>query len=292
MAHPGQRSDAATDPGRPCRRVLRVVSLGIPHGAGTAPEPAPATSCVSGPDWVTTVGPSTCTGRPWRSRRSTEVSSPRTSEPCGALAGVGPYTARAVQAFAFEARCGPRRHQCGSHSGALRRRDRSDGQRGAEVGRPPVAGGTLLGVQPGHVRPRAPRSAPRPGPACGVCPLRHQCRWRRQGADRPRPVAGQPLGAAPVAVRRLGPSKAEDASSTPCAGVASAAADAGRGMRLVRAIVRGPSGSPMPSWPRVSPGGRRVAHRSSACTEKSALTWCSSTMRRMHRPKHGYRRRR
>ncbi len=108
-----------------------------------------------------------------------------------ALAGVGPYTARAVQAFAFELDVAP------VDTNVVRVLARC------------VAGTPLT---PGGAQEVADRLLPagrswefnqamfdlgatictaaRPG--CGDCPLRHQCRWKRRGLTDPDPWRASP----------------------------------------------------------------------------------------------------
>jgi A/G-specific adenine glycosylase len=108
-----------------------------------------------------------------------------------ALPGVGPYTARAVLSFAFEADVAT------VDTNVVRVLARS------------VAG---VGVTVGDAQSLADRLLPRgrswafnqamfdlgatvctaSNPACGRCPLRHQCRWKRAGRSDPDPWRASP----------------------------------------------------------------------------------------------------
>ena len=183
-----------------------------------------------------------------------------------ALAGVGPYTARAVQSFAFELDVAP------VDTNVVRILARC------------IAG---TGVTPGQAQMLADRLLPArrswefnqamfdigatvctaSRPTCEVCPLRLQCRWRRRGLSDPDPWRASP------SVRPQSQFAGSDRQ--------------GRG-RLVHALRRGgvtremlpaacgwsgdrrgPKGSPTPSSPRVSPNGRAKSRRSCSCAEPS-----------------------
>jgi len=135
-----------------------------------------------------------------------------------ALPGVGPYTARAVLAFAFE-------HDCGivdtnvarllARAVAGRPLSRREAQRVADrlvpVGRSWAYNQTVLDIGSRHCAAV---------PDCRGCPLRRRCAWRRAGADEPDP-ARQGAGTS----RRQAPFAGSDRQ--------------GRG-RLVAALLEGP----------------------------------------------------
>ena len=134
-----------------------------------------------------------------------------------ALPGVGPYTARAVLSFAFELDVAPVDTNVVAGSGPVRGGTGLTLRRGAAGGRPPAAGRTILGVQPGHVRSGS--HGLHGGPA-GVRRLSPPAPMPMEasGPDRSRPVAGQPVGAAPVAVRRFGSTRPGASRRCPASG--------------------------------------------------------------------------
>jgi len=106
-----------------------------------------------------------------------------------ALPGVGPYTARAVQAFAFERQVGVVDTNAGR---VLARAVEGRSLRPAEAqalvdamvptGRGWWFGQALLDLGALVCTARAP--------ACGVCPVRRRCRWARAGQPEPDPAKG------------------------------------------------------------------------------------------------------
>jgi len=139
-----------------------------------------------------------------------------------ALPGVGPYTARAVQAFAFEVDTGV----VDTNVARLLAR--------AVAGRPLSAGGSQsladALVPPGHawafnqaLFDLGARHCTARRPHCGGCPLRRACRWARVGRPEPDPAAASAL-----TTRRQAPFEGSDRQ--------------GRG-RLVAALRLGPVGA-------------------------------------------------
>ena len=131
-----------------------------------------------------------------------------------ALPGIGPYTARAVLAFAFEARrrawSTPTRPGCWPAPAG-----RSLGRREAQAaGRRRGAAGRGLGLEPGHARPRRARSARPRSPALRRVPgARRRARGRTATATpSPDPAdgsAGVSGGQSPLrGIRPPGPGSA------------------------------------------------------------------------------------
>ncbi len=179
----------------------------------TVPGAVRATSCVCGRGWATTGARSTCTGRPRRSRTSTEASCPRTSGRCGRWPA-------SVRTRPVPCRLSPSSSMWLPSIRTWR----------AILARSVIGSGVTLG----EAQMVADRLLPAgkswefnqamfdlgatvctaSRPSCGVCPLRHQCLWRRSGLPRTGPLACQPLGAPPVPIRRFGPGR--PGASRPC----------------------------------------------------------------------------
>ena len=101
-----------------------------------------------------------------------------------ALAGVGPYTARAVQAFAFELDVAP------VDTNVARILARSVIGTGVTLGEAQMVADRLLPAGKSWEFNQAmfdlgATVCTASRPSCDVCPLRFQCRWRRQGLPRP-----------------------------------------------------------------------------------------------------------
>ncbi|MGF1597883.1 MAG: A/G-specific adenine glycosylase [Acidimicrobiales bacterium] len=143
---------------------------------------------------------------------------PATLDDLLALPGVGPYTARAVLVFAFEADEAVVDTNVGRILARVggRRLGPAAAQAEAERNLPPGRAWTwnqaLLDVGAGWCTARGPR--------CGSCPLRSRCRWARAGRPDPDPATG---------------SAAVSGRQAPFAG----SDRQGRG-RLVEALRRGP----------------------------------------------------
>jgi A/G-specific adenine glycosylase len=102
------------------------------------------------------------------------------------LAGVGPYTARAVQAFAFELDVAP------VDTNVARILARCVTGAGVTIGEAQTVADRLLPAGRSWEFNQAmfdlgATICTATRPACGVCPLRHQCRWRRRGLTDPDP---------------------------------------------------------------------------------------------------------
>jgi A/G-specific adenine glycosylase len=158
-----------------------------------------------------------------------------------ALPGVGPYTARAVLAFAFEIDTGVvdtnvarllARAVAGHPLGAGASQAMADAL--VPAGRSWDFNQALFDLGARHCTARRPD--------CGTCPLRRSCRWARAGRPEPDPAAASALTARPqpafegserqgrgrlVAALRRGP--------VPAAGLARAAGWAGDPVRARRA---------------------------------------------------------
>ncbi len=159
-----------------------------------------------------------------------------------ALPGVGPYTARAVRAFAY-----------GDDVAAVDTNGVRVLARGVAGAPLTVRQATALGDQlvPAGASWEFNQAMFDLGatvctatrPDCARCPLRRQCAWRRQGSRRCRPVAPEPDGAAAEHLRGLGPP--------------------GEGAPARRAAPRAACGRatwPAPAaGPRTGPGPTRVA---------------------------------
>jgi A/G-specific adenine glycosylase len=113
---------------------------------------------------------------------------PRERAALQALPGVGPYTARAVQAFAFECDVGVVDTNVAR---VLARRTgrplgRAEVQQLADQSVPPAAGWAwnqaMLDLGRTVCTARAPR--------CAVCPVQTGCRWHERGAPLPDPAVG------------------------------------------------------------------------------------------------------
>ena len=197
------RGDGPADPGRPGRRAVATVPRPLPDARGAAPRSRPPRSSAGGPGSATTAAPSPCTAP-----RTVVVARPRrpaarpTSTRCSPCRASGPYTARAVLAFAFEADHGGRRHQHRPRARAL-------------GGSPPAA--------PGRRRPPPTRAVPAgqawawnqamldlgatvctPSSAAvrGLSRSPTTCAWRRAGRPDPDPADGSAgVSRRPVALR-------------------------------------------------------------------------------------------
>jgi A/G-specific adenine glycosylase len=108
-----------------------------------------------------------------------------------ALPGVGPYTARAVLSFAFEADVAV------VDTNVVRVLARSVAGAGVTVGDAQSLADRLL--PPGRswafnqsMFDLGATVCTAANPACGRCPLRHQCRWRRAGRTDPDPWRASP----------------------------------------------------------------------------------------------------
>jgi A/G-specific adenine glycosylase len=108
-----------------------------------------------------------------------------------ALAGVGPYTARAVQAFAFELDVAP------VDTNVARILSRCVTGTGMTIGQAQEVADRLLPVGRSWEFNQAmfdlgATVCTASRPACGTCPLRHQCRWKRRGLTDPDPWRSSP----------------------------------------------------------------------------------------------------
>ena len=105
------RGDGPADAGRPGRRAVAAVPRPVPDARRARRRPRrrgrPLRGRVSG----TTDGHATCTAAPQAVVDEHDGRLPDSLDALLALPGVGPYTARAVLAFAFEHDHGDRRHQ-------------------------------------------------------------------------------------------------------------------------------------------------------------------------------------
>ncbi len=116
---------------------------------------------------------------------------PRDEPTLRGLAGVGPYTARAIQAFAFELDVAPVDTnvvrvlaRCVAGTGLSLPQAQSLADRLLPTGRSWEFNQAMFDL--GATVCTAAR------PACGLCPLRHQCRWRRRGLADPDPWRASP----------------------------------------------------------------------------------------------------
>jgi A/G-specific adenine glycosylase len=107
------------------------------------------------------------------------------------LAGVGPYTARAILAFAFERDVAPVDTnvirvlaRCVAGEGVTLAQAQSLADRLLPAGQSWGFNQAMFDL--GATICRAAQ------PACGVCPLRYQCRWRRRGLPDPDPWRASP----------------------------------------------------------------------------------------------------
>ena len=201
---------------------------------------------------------------------------PRADADLRALAGVGPYTARAVRSFAFG------EDVAAVDTNAVRVLARC--VRGAPLA--PTAA-TRLGdrLVPAGLSWEFNQTMFDLGatvctgsrPDCGRCPLRRQCAWRRAG------TAADPWRASPAA-RPRAPSpvrtaRGEGACSTRCGAAAC-------GGRHWRTPAGGPGTGPGPSasrrrwWTRDSRGGPAGPIPSSGCARRSGSRRCARSRRR------------
>jgi A/G-specific adenine glycosylase len=108
-----------------------------------------------------------------------------------ALPGVGPYTARAVQSFAFEADVAP------VDTNVVRVLSRAVAGTGLGVREAQAVADRLLPSGQSWAFTQAmfdlgATVCTASRPACGVCPLRYQCRWKRDGLSGPDPWRASP----------------------------------------------------------------------------------------------------
>ena len=123
------RGDGPADAGRPGRRAVAAVPRPVPDARGARRRPRRRGRPLRGRASATTDAPATCTAAPRRSWTSTTGACPDSLDALLALPGVGPYTARAVLAFAFERDHGDRRHQHRAGARPLGRAVASDRER-------------------------------------------------------------------------------------------------------------------------------------------------------------------
>jgi A/G-specific adenine glycosylase len=163
-----------------------------------------------------------------------------------ALPGVGPYTARAVLAFAFERDVGVVDTNAGrvlARAAAGRTLGKDEAQTLVDAMVPPGKGWSfgqaLLDLGATVCTSRAPD--------CGACPVRRRCRWARSGRPDPDPARGS-----------AGVSAGVSAAGSPFAG----SDRQGRG-RLVAALREGPVApvgqAAAAGWPDDPSRARRVA---------------------------------
>ena len=164
MADPRQRGHAPADPGRPRRAALRALSRRLPHAGGLRAGADRRPSCACGRVWATTGARSTCTGRPLAIVADHGGALPHDERALRALPGVGPYTARAVLAFAFERRRGaPSTPTCVRVLARAVAGDPADRCAEAhEAGRPPACRPGARGSSIRRCSTSGPRCAPRP----------------------------------------------------------------------------------------------------------------------------------
>lgn len=160
------------------------------------------------------------------------------------LPGVGPYTARAVLAFAFSrsvAVVDTNVARLVARAVAGRSLRLGDAQALADVLVPPNLSWqfnqALFDLGARHCTARRPR--------CGDCPVRGRCRWAQTGYEEPDPAAGVTRGQGPFAGSdRQGRGRLVDAmrrAPVPGDGLAGAAGwpgDPGRARRVADALVR------------------------------------------------------
>jgi A/G-specific adenine glycosylase len=108
-----------------------------------------------------------------------------------ALAGVGPYTARAIQSFAFELDVAP------VDTNVVRVLARCIAGAGVTMEHAQLLADRLLPARRSWEFNQAmfdigATVCTAGRPACGVCPLRPQCRWRRRGLSDPDPWRASP----------------------------------------------------------------------------------------------------
>jgi A/G-specific adenine glycosylase len=159
-----------------------------------------------------------------------------------ALAGVGPYTARAILSFAFERDVAP------VDTNVIRVLARCVAGEGVTVAQAQSLADRLLpaGQSWGFNQAMFDLGATicrAAQPACEACPLRSQCHWRRRGLSDPDPWRASP------SVRPQSSFAGSDRQ--------------GRG-RLVQALGRGGiSAGTLPAacgWPNDAPRAQRIAH--------------------------------
>ena len=191
---------------------------------------------------------------------------PRDDADLRALAGVGPYTARAVRSFAFG------EDVAAVDTNAVRVLARC--VRGAPLA---LTAATRLGdrLVPAGLSWEFNQTMFDLGatvctgsrPDCGRCPLRRQCVWRRAG---PRPTpGGRAPRRAPRAPSRVRTARGEGACSTRC-GVAACGGRHWRTPAGGPGTGRGPSASRRRWWTRGSHGGPAGPIPSSGCARCSS----------------------
>ena len=215
--------------------------------------------CGPGRASATTAGPSTSTGRPTVvvERHGGQV--PADLSALRALPGVGPYTARAVLAFAFEADTGVvdtnvARVLARAVAGAPAARRTRPRPLADDL----VPAGPVVGLQPGALRPRGPAlhgPAPRlrrlPAGAAAVRWARSG--WRRRRTRRPaRPAGRQPGAASTARTARAGAAWWPRSGAGPLADRGPGAG----GRRLARRPGAGPAGGRRPGGRGLRPLGR------------------------------------
>ena len=154
------------------------------HGARA---PRSATCCGSGRDWAIPAGPSTCTQTAVRVTASNGGRLPDSLDGLLALPGIGPYTARAVLAFAYE------RDVAVVDTNIARVLARVGGERltpkraqaAADAFVPDGAGWTW-----NQVIMDLGALVCRPTPMCGECPIADSCAWHVAGHPSPDPAVG------------------------------------------------------------------------------------------------------
>ena len=156
-----------------------------------------------------------------------------------ALPGIGAYTARAVLSFAFEADVAT------VDTNVVRVLSRGVAGAGLTLRQAQSLADRLLPA--GHswefnqsMFDLGATVCTAAAPACGLCPLRHQCRWKRGGLSAPDPWRASPSVRRPGAVRRIGSpgSRAPRPGPAPGPGVPG---DAGVRLRVARR--RSPGGA-------------------------------------------------
>ncbi len=201
----GERGHDPTDPGGPRHPRLPAVPGRVPDPRGLrggAARRRPAG--MAGPR-LQPAGRASCTGRRGPSWPTTAAGFPTTWQALEALPGIGPYTARAVLAFAFGRDVGVVDTNCRAglaRAVAGRPLGRREAQQLVDAMVPPGRGWqfgqALLDLGATVCVAGAPR--------CAGCPVRRRCRWASRGQDDSRPGHGVGRGGGrPVDLRGIRP---------------------------------------------------------------------------------------
>ena len=182
-----ERVHAAADAGRAGRPAVGGVDRAVADARRRSPPSRRRRRCARGTGSATRAVRSGCTGRRSRSSSGTAARCPRDLDALLALQGVGPYTARAIAAFAF----GLRHPVVDTNTRRVHRPRRRSGRASPVRRRRPATSRRWRRCCP--MTDAAARSVQRRGdgarrdgvhrarPACDACPIAAACAWRAGG---------------------------------------------------------------------------------------------------------------